>query len=180
MNLPKKKPTLIESNVAPLRQDMNRFDKVKITLLNETEQTALIDLALELLVSRHQPGETLDSPDNTRKFIRLLLSEVKNEIFGTIFLDNKHRVICHENIFFGTVDSASVFPRVVVQRAMEHNAVAVIFYHNHPSGNPEPSQSDQAITKRLKDSLALIDVRVLDHIVVGSESDISFAERGLL
>ena len=180
MNLLKKKPTLIASNVVPLRRDANRFDQVQLALLNETEQIALIDLDIELLISRHQPGETLDSPDNTRKCIRLLLSEVKTEVFGAIFLDNKHRVICHENIFFGTVDSASVYPRVVVQQAMEHNAVAVIFYHNHPSGNPEPSQSDQAITKRLKDSLALIDVRVLDHIVVGSEGDISFAERGLL
>ena len=180
MNLPKMKPTLIASNVVPLKQDTNRFDQVQLALLNQTEQVALIDMALELLTLRHQPGKSLCSPDDTRNFIRLLLSEVKNEVFGAIFLDNKPHVICHENLFYGSLTSASVYPRVVVQQAMEHNAAALILFHNHPSGYPEPSQADIHITKRLKDSLELIDVRVLDHIVVGTQGDVAFSERGLI
>ncbi len=97
-----------------------------------------------------------------------------------MFLDNRHRVLCFEEMFQGTIDGAQVHPRVVVQRALEANAAAVILYHNHPSGVAEPSKADENITRRLKDALSLVDVRVPDHFVVGAEDVTSFAERGLL
>ena len=101
-------------------------------------------------------------------------------MFGAIFLDNRHRVIGLEELFRGTIDGTSVHPRVVVQRALELNAAATIVFHNHPSGEPEPSQADRSLTRRLQEALALVDVRVLDHVVVGSQGTVSFAERGLL
>lgn len=115
-----------------------------------------------------------------RHYLRLQLSERRIEVFGVLFLDNRHRTLCMEELFQGTLDGCSVFPRVVVQRALELNAAAVVFYHNHPSGTPEPSQADMHLTRRLKDALAMIDIRVLDHFVVAADGDVSFAERGLL
>jgi DNA repair protein RadC len=123
----------------------------------------------------------LTSPEATKDFIRLRLAEEPNEVFGCIFLDNRHRVVAVEELFFGTIDGASVHPRVVVQHALTaHNAAAVIFFHNHPSGVTDPSQADLRITQRLKEALALIDVRVLDHLIVSYEASTSLAERGLL
>ena len=137
--------------------------------------------AIRILRNRHQPGESLTSPDTTRNFIRLWLAEEPNEVFGCIFLDNRHRVIAVGELFRGTIDGASVHPRVVVQQALKnHNAAAVIFFHNHPSGIVEPSQADIRITQRLRDALALVEVRVIDHVIVSYEDSTSFAERGLL
>jgi DNA repair protein RadC len=110
--------------------------------------------------------------------LQLRLAEQKNEVFGAIFLSNRHAIIATEELFYGTIDGTSVHPRVVVQKAMEHNAAVVIFYHNHPSGVAEPSQADQRITQRLVDALKLVEVRVLDHIVVTAEESVSLAERG--
>ena len=104
----------------------------------------------------------------------------KAEVFGCLFLDNQHRVIDVGELFQGTIDGASVHPRVVVQQALALNAAAIVFFHNHPSGVAEPSHADEAITKRLKDALALVDIRVLDHFVVTAGECVSFAERGLL
>ena len=101
-------------------------------------------------------------------------------MFSVIFLDNRHRVISFEIMFRGTIDGSSVYPREVVKTALKHNAAATIFAHNHPSGDPEPSKADESITQRLKEALALVDIRVLDHLVVGSSEIVSFAERGLL
>jgi len=101
-------------------------------------------------------------------------------VFACVFLDNRHRIIAFEELFQGTIDGASVHPRVVVQKALENNAAAVIFAHNHPSGVAEPSMADQRITQRLKDALALVEIRVLDHFIVTAEDSISFAERSLL
>jgi len=122
----------------------------------------------------------LTSPEATRAYLRLEIGERHNELFGVLFLDNRHRVIAKEELFYGTIDGASVHPRVVVSRALALNAAAVVFYHNHPSGVAEPSQSDLRITQRLKDALALVDIRVLDHLVVSTEDATSLAERGLL
>lgn len=121
----------------------------------------------------------LSSPDAVRDYLRLQLYDRGHEVFAVIFLNNRHRVIAFEELFRGTIDGASVHPREVVKEALRHNAAAVILAHNHPSGVTEPSRSDQAITQRLKDALALVDVRVLDHLIVG-EGITSFAERGLL
>ena len=140
----------------------------------------MIKQALSVLAERHRAGRVLGSPEQTRSFLRLKLLDRKHEVFGVLFLDNRHRVIQVAEMFQGTIDGASVHPRVVVQRALEVNAAAVVLFHNHPSGVAEPSRADEAITRRLRDALALVDVRVLDHFVVAAGESVSFAERGLL
>ena len=142
---------------------------------------AIIDRALQILSARiGEPGQAITSPGDTKSFLTLQLAERKNEAFCSIWLDNRHRVLSFEVLFTGTIDGASVHPRVVVQRAMAVNAAAVIFAHNHPSGLAEPSGADKAITTRLIQALEYVDVRVLDHVIVGGMSTFSFAERGLL
>jgi len=137
-------------------------------------------LAMGILKQRHRAGRVLSSPEQTQAFLRLKLIDRKHEVFGALFLDNRHRVIEVAEMFQGTIDGASVHPRVVVQRALEVNAAAIVFFHNHPSGVAEPSHADEAITGRLRDALALVDVRVLDHFVVAAGESVSFAERGLI
>lgn len=145
---------------------------------------ALLQAALELgrryLEATLKREAVLNSPDRTRAFLKARLRHHTREVFACLFLDNRHRVIGFEELFGGTIDGASVHPREVVRRALHHNAAAIIFAHNHPSGVAEPSHADRAITVRLRDALALIDVRVLDHFVVGDAEVVSFAERGLL
>ena len=148
--------------------------------LTTNEQATVINLALDILTERHSPGQALTSPTDTTKYLRIKLAGYKNEVFCALFLDNRHRVLAFEELFFGTINGASVHPRVVVQRAMDINAGAVIFAHNHPSGISEPSHADRTLTIRLKDALDFVDVRVLDHIVVGAGETTSFAETGLL
>lgn len=157
-----------------------KFAGIDPATLSDAEKNTLVALALSILQERHRPGESLTDPGASRDYLRLLLSERKNEVFGVIFLDNRNRVLAAEELFQGTIDGASVHPRVVVQRALEVNAAAAILYHNHPSGVGEPSHADKAITRGLKDALALIDVRVLDHFIIAVEETVSFAERGLL
>ena len=145
---------------------------------------ALLQAALEL-ARRHyaesmQAGPALSNPRATREFLRARLRDRDHEVFCCLFLDNRHRVICFDEVFRGTLDGASVHPRDVVKLALARNAAAVILAHNHPSGVAEPSQADELITARLRDALGLVDIRVLDHIVVGDAACVSFAERGLL
>lgn len=125
-------------------------------------------------------GDSMTSPDATRRFLRAHLRDERNEVFCALFLDCRHRVTSFERLFNGTIDAAHVHPRVVVERAIQCRAAAVIVAHNHPSGNPEPSQADLAITRRLRDALALLDIRLLDHFIVGDEDVTSLAERGLV
>ncbi len=139
----------------------------------------IINQAKEILFKSIKRGDALCSPQQTRTFLQLELAKEKAEVFAVLFLDNRNRVISFDKMFFGTIDGASVYPREVIRRAIEHNAAAVIFTHNHPSGVAEPSHADEQITQRLKNALALIDIRVLDHFIVGDEI-VSFAERGLL
>ena len=142
----------------------------------------IITQALQILESRMGYGtrsESFSSPEDSKRYARLQLVGHEQEVFAAMFLDNRHRLIAFDKLFYGTVDGASVHPREVVKAALKHNAAAVIFAHNHPSGVTEPSQADERITTRLKDALALVDVRVLDHLVVGDDT-VSFAERGLL
>ena len=120
------------------------------------------------------------NPRATRDYLRLQLAPRDHEVFAILFLDNRHRVIEFVPLFRGTIDGASVHPREVVKEALSRNAAAVILAHNHPSGVAEPSQADELITNRLRDALALVDVRVLDHFVVTGDAIVSFAERGLL
>jgi DNA repair protein RadC len=140
---------------------------------------ATLELARRHLQATLARGDALTSPDATRRYLSARLRDRPQEVFAVLFLDNRHRVLAFEELFYGTVDGASVHPREVVRRVLAHNAAAVILAHNHPSGVAEPSRADEAITRRLKEALALVDVRVLDHIVVG-EDMVSFAERGLL
>ncbi len=158
----------------------DRFSQIVISELSEIEQTSLVSIALRLLEHKHQPGTCLTSPAETCKYLRLYLGERRVEVFGCIFLDNRNRVIATEELFHGTIDGASIYPRGVVERTLSFNAAAVIIFHNHPSGVVEPSQADIAITKRLKDALGMIDVRVLDHYIIGATATMSFAERGLI
>lgn len=140
---------------------------------------AVLEMARRYLFESLQRGDTLSSPQDTRQYLSSQLRDHPHEVFAVLFLDQRHRVICFEELFRGTIDGASVYPREVVKKALQHNAAALIFAHNHPSGVAEPSQADEQITRRLVDALKLVDVRVLDHFVVGDEV-VSFAERGLL
>lgn len=148
-----------------------------------TEEEARIlaqarSILLTLSVSRSRPG--LSSPQLVREYLRTLLASQEREFFVVVALDNRHRVIASEILSAGTVDGAGVYPREVVRCALRHGAAAVIFAHDHPSGVLEPSQADELITRRLKEALALIDVRVLDHFIIGEGQCFSFSERGLL
>ncbi len=122
----------------------------------------------------------ITSADDAKDFLQIKLAQQDREVFGALFLDNRHKVIVWEVLFEGTIDGCSVHPREVVKRALAHNAAAVIFAHPHPSGCAEPSQADIHITKRLKKAMTLIEVRVLDHVIVGGLDVLSMAQRGLL
>lgn len=140
----------------------------------------VLEAAAEILAARSsKPTDSFCNPTVTKSFAACKLQAYEREVFAVMLLDNQHRLIEFKELFFGTIDSASVYPREVVKTVLAANAAAVIFTHNHPSGDPEPSQADRRITTRLIDALGLIDVRVLDHIVVG-DTCVSFAERGLL
>jgi DNA repair protein RadC len=143
---------------------------------------AIIESALKILESRimyKSDSPSLTTPQASKNFVKLQLATYEHEVFACLMLDNRNRVIAFRELFRGTIDGASVYPREVVKQVLADNAAAVIFAHNHPSGIAEPSQADIAITERLKKALALIDVRVLDHLIVGDQVT-SFAERGLL
>lgn len=142
----------------------------------------IINMADQLLVERlaRPSAECFQNPCDVKTFLKLRLAHNKSEVFGVLFLNNRHHMLAFDEMFYGTIDGASVHPREVVRRALEHNAAAVILAHNHPSGVAEPSRADTQLTRRLTDALALVDVRVVDHIVVGVEETVSFAERGLI
>ncbi len=142
--------------------------------------TSALEMSRRYLRSGLERGESISDPSITRQFLQLKLRHYAREVFACLFLDNQHRLISYEEMFFGTIDGASVHPREVVKKALALNAAAVIFAHNHPSGIAEPSQADRRITERLKSALALVDIRVLDHLVVGDTEVTSFAELGLL
>jgi DNA repair protein RadC len=141
---------------------------------------ACVELSRRYLRECLERGQALTNPDDTRNYLMSELSGRAYEVFACLFLDNKHRLIKFEELFFGTIDGASVYPREVVRKALQHNAAAVILAHNHPSGVADPSNADIAITRRLKEALGLIDVRVLDHLVIGDGYCVSLAEKGLM
>lgn len=141
---------------------------------------AVLEMGRRHLLARLQTGEALTSPQLAQQYLVTQLRHHDHEVFACLFMDNQHRVLAFEPLFRGTIDSASVYPREVVKRALAHNAAAVIFSHNHPSGVAEPSSADERITEKLKQALALIDVRVLDHFIIGNGETVSLAERGLM
>lgn len=142
--------------------------------------TAALELGRRYLDAELRSGETLTDPAMSARYLKSRLAGYPYEVFGGLFLDNRHRVIAFEELFRGSIDGASVHPREVVRRCLSHNAAAVIFAHNHPSGVAEPSAADRAITLRLREALELIDVRLLDHFVIGNGMPTSLAQRGWL
>lgn len=146
-------------------------------------EDAVVDRAITILekrLRRSTSNISFTSPDDVKRHARLSLSDRPSEVFGCYFLNTRHQLIEFEELFQGTIDGASVHPREVIRKALDYNAAATIFTHNHPSGVSEPSQADIVMTKRLKETLALVDIRVLDHLIVGTNEATSFAERGLL
>lgn len=141
---------------------------------------AVMEMARRHLSEGLQQGDLLNSADTARQYVRAQLRHQSREVFAVLFLDNQHRLLAYKELFYGTIDGASVYPREVVKQALAQNAAAVILAHNHPSGVAEPSQSDLRLTERLQSALELIDVRVLDHFVVGDTDVVSFAQQGLL
>lgn len=145
-----------------------------------TQLQAVLEMGRRHLSASLETGDSLTSPDLVRRYLVAQLRHLNHEVFAVLFLDNQHRLRAFEELFQGTIDGASVYPREVVKRALTHNAAAVILAHNHPSGVAEPSQADRRITTRLREALDLVAVRVLDHMVVGDGEVVSFAERGWL
>lgn len=140
----------------------------------------IINQARELLTERLYRNESLGSPKETESYLALQLGDREQEVFAVIFLDNRNQVLQYKEMFFGTIASTSVYPREIARLALRLNAAGVICSHNHPSGHPERSGADRTITERIQRALELVDVRVLDHIVVGGGRTVSFAERGWL
>lgn len=158
----------------------NRFAAFTNDYLNDAEQATVLALALDIVRARYRRGNELGRPEDVGAFLMLELASYRNEVFSVIYLDQRLRVILYEELFRGTLDTAAVHPRVVLQRTLEVNAAAVILAHNHPSGVAEPSCQDLSLTQRLKEALALIDVRVIDHVIVGGGTWYSFAAKGVL
>lgn len=139
---------------------------------------AALEMAKRYETGRASEREFLESPQAVKSLVALHMRELEHEVFSCLFLDNRHRLIKYQALFNGTIDSASVYPREVVKAALKHNAAAVVLAHNHPSGVAEPSQADIDITAKLTKALALVDIRVLDHIIAGDGYQVSLAERG--
>lgn len=142
-------------------------------------ENQVLEKAAEILACKYVREDAFTSSEATRSFLRFKLGKYEREVFAVMLLDSQHKLIDYQELFFGSISSATVYPREVVKAVLQENAAAVIFAHNHPSGISEPSRADKHITKRLQDALALIDVTVLDHVIVG-ESCYSFAENNLL
>lgn len=146
-------------------------------LVNEDD---LLNIANQIARQKLAKGVAITDKHLTQQALQTLLQSREHEVFAMLFLDNQHRILAYEELFRGTLSSASVYPREVVKRALALNAAALMLVHNHPSGHPEPSRADIEITQRLQSALALVDIRTLDHLVVGGEGIVSLAERGVL
>ncbi|HRP28140.1 MAG TPA: DNA repair protein RadC [Burkholderiaceae bacterium] len=144
------------------------------------ELAAVLELARRSMAHQLRTRPVFDTPGRVKDYLQLRLGDYRHEVFAVLFLDAQHQLLLMEEMFRGTLTQTSVYPREVVKRALETNAAAVVFAHNHPSGAAEPSRADEFLTQTLKSALALVDVRVLDHLVVGRGDVVSFAERGLL
>ncbi|HEJ4160456.1 TPA: DNA repair protein RadC [Pseudomonas aeruginosa] len=147
-------------------------------LLATAEQ--ILEAARQAIERKMQRGTSFTSPAAVKEYLHAKLAGFEHEVFAVLFLDTQHRLIEYSEMFRGTIDGASVYPRELVKETLRLNAAAVIVSHNHPSGNPEPSGADRTLTQRLKEALGLVDVRVLDHIIVAGTDTTSFAERGLI
>jgi DNA repair protein RadC len=165
-----------------LRADAKKLGSIKGLggPAKRAELLAVMELARRALASQLADRPVFDNPDAVRDYLKLQLGELGHEVFAVLFLDAQHRLVAYEPMFAGTLTQTSVYPREVLKRALTLGAAAVVLAHNHPSGVAEPSRADEFLTQQLKNALAFIDVRVLDHLVVGRGGVVSFAERGLL
>jgi len=146
----------------------------------KAELLAVFELARRALAERLQEREAFQTPGAVKQYLQLHLAHKSHEVFAVLFMDSQNRLLALEELFRGTLTQTSVYPREVVLRALHHQCAAVVLAHNHPSGSVQPSRADEALTQNLKASLALVDVRVLDHIIVGQGQSLSMAEQGLL
>ncbi len=184
-----------KSAVELARDLLNQFGSVRVLLASSARELAAhrglgnaksaqllasVELARRSLREELEAGDALASPQAVRDYLRLILARSDREVFVALMLDAQHRVTATEELFHGTLTQTSVYPREVVKCALRHNAAALIFAHNHPSGVAEPSHADELLTRSLKSALALVDVQVLDHFIVAGGRTLSFAERGLL
>jgi DNA repair protein RadC len=161
--------------------DRRRFCAVPgLGVARFAELQAAVEISRRQLTESLKAGPSLASPRATCDFLSAKLRDLEHEVFCCLYLDKRHRLIEYEELFRGTIDGASVHPREIVKLALQRNAAAVIIAHNHPSGIAEPSQADELITQRVKEALGLVDIRLLDHIIVGDGMIVSLAERGLL
>jgi len=166
---------------ALLEADHGQFCRSKgLGTAKYTQLQAVLEMSRRHLREVLQRGDVMSNPGDTRAYLSALLRDRPHEVFGCLFLDNRHRVLGFEELFRGTINGASVHPREIVKQSLAVNAAAVILAHNHPSGVAEASQADRAITHRLVDALALVDIRVLDHLIIGDGETVSFAAQGLL
>lgn len=156
-----------------IKKSSGRYEIADPAIIHKRSASLLLDQMARKII-------TFENPSTARDFLIAELGTLEHEVFCCIFLNTRHQLISFDQLFRGTIDGASVYPREVVKAALNHNASAVIFSHNHPSGIPEPSSADITLTRRLKTALELVDIRTLDHLVVGNFNAVSFAERGLL
>jgi len=164
-----------------LRSDARALATIKgLGPAKRAELGAVLEIARRALSQQLAQAPVFDNPAVVKQFVSLTIGALDHEVFAVLFLDNQHRLLRHEEMFRGTLTHTSVYPREVARRALALNSAAVIFAHNHPSGAAEPSRADEFLTQSLKSALQLVDVRVLDHLVVGRGDVVSFAERGLL
>lgn len=164
-----------------IASDRERFcAQPGLGLARFAELQAALEIARRQYAEDLRSGPVLTAPRTTRDFLFAHIRDLEHEVFCCLYLDNRHRLLHFAELFRGTIDGASVHPREVVKRALAHNAAAVILAHNHPSGVAEPSQADELITLRLKDALAFVDIRVIDHVIVAGAKVVSLAERGVL
>ncbi|WP_115048893.1 JAB domain-containing protein [Xanthomonas arboricola] len=144
----------------------------------QMDEAGILLAAARILEGRLQRQGRIHSPEQAGSYLVARCAHLPHEVFGVVFLDNKHYILATEHLFSGTIDGCEVHSRVVAKRALELNAVALIIFHNHPSGNPEPSEADRKVTERLQQALGLLDIRVLDHLVIGGQKSVSLASRG--
>ncbi|ATR85367.1 hypothetical protein CS390_23975 [Pseudomonas sp. HLS-6] len=164
---------------ALLEADLRRFStEPGLGPAKFTQLQAVMEMARRHLAERLRRDSVLESPQAVKDYLKAELRHEPHEVFGCLFLDSKHRVLAFEVLFRGSIDSASVYPRQVIKRSLAHNAAALILCHNHPSGVSDPSQSDVILTRRLKTALELVDVRVLDHFIIGDGEPLSMVEYG--
>lgn len=157
----------------------NAFCKIRgLGIAKYIQLQASIELGKRCLKAKISKQNVLSCPEDTKQFLMTQLRDKRKEVFACLFLDTKHHILAYEELFQGTVDSAEIHPRVILERTLYHNATALILCHNHPSGNASPSYADIQVTQKIVSALVLIDVRVLDHFIIGDSEVISLAERG--